>query len=164
MRCARQVVQSRQGARTRRRRKKQHLHTQALAHAGILQLLPLDAQGGEGCEAIVSLVVRDEVLDDWRRDDIAYVLSVVVLQVQTASVHAAPQQLLLFACIARPTALTLSNGSSNGIERMLAAALPCSMSGLWWGKALYSLAQQDPTHPAHSCSIGNVVALPMLQL
>ena len=60
-----------------------HRHAQGLAQEGALHLLPLHAQSGEGCVAPVALKVCDEVLDDGRRDDVSYVLCILMLHAQT---------------------------------------------------------------------------------
>ena len=57
-----------------------HLHAHGLLQVGALHLLPLDAEPGEARVLAVARKVVQEVVDDWRRDDITDVLSVLVLQ------------------------------------------------------------------------------------
>ena len=56
------------------------LHAEGLAQGGAFQLLPFDAQGGEGGVPTVALEVGNEVLDDGRRNDVADILCVLALR------------------------------------------------------------------------------------
>ena len=61
------------------------LHAEGFAHEGALHLLPLNAQGGEGCVLAIALVVIDEVLHDGSGYDVPNIFCILVLQSHTFS-------------------------------------------------------------------------------